>query len=241
MENSIYLALSRQVVLRNNLDIVSNNIANMTTSGFRGQNTLFQEYLSDPRYNDNPMSFVRDYGEYQMTDPGPMQQTGNDLNVALVGDGFMGIKAADGSTAYTRDGNFSQTADGTLVNASGLPVMGQGGGPVQIPAGSTEIVIDEKGVISNQNGQIGQLMVVEFPNVQTLEPFGGNLYKDPQNSGKPAEKTTVSQGFLEGSNIRPVVEMNRMVQILRDYQNNQKILETEHDRLRSTIQKLTQS
>lgn len=239
MENSIYLALSRQNVLRTNMDIIANNVANMSTSGFRGQNTLFREMVEDPRYNDDPLSFVTDYGQYQITDPGPMQQTGNPLNVALTGDGFMGVQQPDGKVAYTRDGNFQKRADGTLVTASDFPVMGQGG-PIQIPASSTEVLIDEKGVISDQNGQIGQLMVVEFKNVQDLEPVGNNLYSSPA-PGIAAEKTTVSQGYIEGSNVKPVVEMNRMIETLRDFQSTQKLLETEHDRLRSAIQKLTQA
>lgn len=239
MENSIYLALSRQIVLRTNMDIIANNVANMSTSGFRGQNTLFREMVEDPRYNEDPLSFVSDYGQYQITDPGSLQQTGNPLDVALTGDGFMGVQQANGEVAYTRDGNFQKLADGTLVTAAGLPVMGQGG-PIQIPADSTEIVIDEKGIITNQNGQIGQLMVVEFDNVQELEPVGNNLYRSPA-PGIAAEKTTVSQGFIEGSNVKPVVEMNRMIETLRDFQSTQKLLETEHDRLRSAIQKLAQA
>ena len=131
MENSIYLGLSRQMVLQTNMDIVSNNIANMSTSGFRAQNPVFEEYLSDPRYNDDPLSFVYDYGQYQMTSPGSLEQTGNPLNVALNGDGFMGVQMPGGQTGYTRDGNFYKTADGTLVNSANFPILGQGG-PITI-------------------------------------------------------------------------------------------------------------
>lgn len=238
MENSIYLGLSRQMVLRTNMDIVANNIANMSTTGFRGQNPVFEEYISDPRYGDDPLSFVYDYGQYQMTAPGTMEQTGNDLNVALNGPGFMGIQMPGGETGYTRDGNFQRSAEGTLVNTSGYPIMGQGG-PITIPADATQINIDEQGYISDQNGVIGQLMIVEFDNVQELEPVGNNVYTSPTD-GNPAEKTVAQQGFLESSNINPVVEMTRMIKILRDFQSTQKVLETEHDRLRSAIQKLTQ-
>tara|TARA_R110001592_G_scaffold27763_13_gene102742 strand:+ start:30687 stop:31406 length:720 start_codon:yes stop_codon:yes gene_type:complete len=238
MENSIYLGLSRQMVLQTNMDIVANNIANMNTSGFRGQNPLFEEYMSDPRDADDPLSFVYDYGQYQMTKQGSIEQTGNPFNVALNGPGFMGVQMPGGETAYTRDGNFQKRADGTLVTSSGLPVMSDGG-PIVISDNATEINIDEKGVVSDQNGPIAKLMVVEFENVQELEPAGNNLYISKGNSAA-ATKTKVAQGFLEGSNVEPVVEMSRMIEILRDFQSTQKLLEGEHERLRSAIQKLTQ-
>lgn len=237
MENSIYLGLSRQMVLKTNMDIVANNIANMNTSGYRGQNPIFEEYLSDPRYGDDELSFVYDYGQYQMTSQGSMQQTEDPFNVALNGPGFMGVQMPSGEVGYTRDGNFQKSADGTLINASGWPVMGQGG-PITIPASSTEISIDERGIISDQNGTIGQLQIVEFENVQELEPTGNNIYI---TDSKPtaAQNTVVQQGFLEGSNVNSVVEMTRMIEILRDFQTTQKLLDSEHDRLRSAIQKLT--
>lgn len=238
MENSIYLGLSRQMVLKTNLDIVANNIANMNTAGFRSQEPLFEEYISDPARGDDPLSFVYDYGQYQNTLPGPQQQTGNIYNVALNGPGWLTVQGPTGETVYTRDGNFQRSADGTLLTAGGFPVLSSSG-PINIPANSTEVVIDEKGTITNQNGILGHLSVVEFENQQVLDPVGNNLYRS-NVAGNTAKETTVHQGFLEGSNVNPVMETNRMIQILRDYQSIQKMLENEHERLRSTIQKLTQ-
>ena len=225
------------MVLQTNMDVIANNIANMNTSGFRGQNPVFEEYLSDPRYGDDELSFVYDYGQYQMTSPGSMKQTENPLNVALEGPGFMGVLMPSGETGYTRDGDFQKGADGTLVNSSGWPVMGQGG-PITISSSSTEVSIDERGFISDQNGIIGQLQIVEFDNVQELEARGNNLYTT-DGASKTASQTTAKQGFLEGSNVNSVVEMTRMIEILRDFQTTQKLLDSEHDRLRSAVQKLT--
>ncbi len=226
------------MVLKTNMDIVSNNIANMNTTGFRGHNPVFEEYISDPRHNDDPLSFVYDYGQYQMTTPGSLEQTGNPFHVGLNGSGFMGIEMPGGETGYTRDGNFQRRADGALVNSSGYPVLGQGG-PLILPQSATEIVIDESGIVSDQNGTIGQLQIVEFENVQELEAVGNNLYKT-DSEANPAQETVARQGFLEKSNVNSVVEMTRMIKILRDYQSTQKLLESEHDRLRSAVQKLTQ-
>ncbi len=239
MENSIYLALSKQMVLRTNMDVVSNNIANMNTSGFRGQNPVFEEFLSDPRGSDDALSFVYDYGQYQMTDPGSFEQTGNPLHVALNGDGYMSVEMPGGQVGYTRDGNFQKRSDGTLVTSAGYAVIGQGG-PITIPNDATEIRIDQKGIISDQNGPVGQLGIVEFENVQDLEAVGNNLYTT-QGATRPSENTTVEQGFIEGSNVKPVVEMTNMIKILREFQSTQNVLKTEHERLRSAIQKLTQA
>ncbi len=237
MENSIYIGLSRQMALKNNMSIVANNIANMNTTGFRGQSPLFKEYISDPRYNGDALSFVQDYGQYQKTNQGSIEQTGNPLNVALNGAGFMGVQMPDGTTGYTRDGNFQKNSEGTLTNAAGFPIMGQGG-PITIPNDSSEISIDKKGFISNQNGTIGRLNIVEFDNVQELEAVGNNIYIS-DGASKIAENTIAKQGFLEKSNVNSITEMTRMIEILREYQGTQKLLEGEHERLRSAIRKLT--
>lgn len=239
MENSIYLGLSRQTVLRNHLDIVSNNIANMNTSGFRAQNMLIDEYINKERGDFDPMTFAYDYGQYKTTTPGSMTQTGNELNVALNGPGFMSVQMANGEIGYTRDGNFQKGPAGALLTSGGLPVMGQGG-PITIPDNATEINIDEKGVISDQNGSFAQLGIFEFANLQDMQAQGNNTYTTTQAPQEPI-KTVAAQGFIEGSNVVPVVEITKMIEILRDYQGTQKILETEHDRLRSAIQKLSQA
>ena len=239
MENSIYLALSRQMALQNNMDVVANNIANMNTTGFRGQNPVFKEYIMDPANNGDPLSFVSDYGEYQLTDPGSLTQTGNKLDVALVGDGFMTVQMPDGSTGYTRDGSFHLRSDGTLVNSVDMPIMG-GSGMIVLPADASQISIDENGVISDEEGPVGQLGIVEFANVQTLVPVGHNAYTSTEAS-VPPQNTTVAQGFIEGSNVKPIVEMTRMIEILRDFQATQNVLKTEHDRMREAIQKLTET
>ena len=245
MENSIYLALSKQLVLQTDMQIVANNIANMNTTGYRAQNLLFSEFLSDtrerrvdPRAAGDDLSFVYDRGQYENTDPGSLRFTGNALDMAIEGPGFFGVQGPDDEVMYTRAGEFQKGVDGTLLTPAGYAVAGQGGGPITIPDDSTEIKIDERGAISNQNGQIGQLMLVEFEDTQKLEPYGDQLYRSPEE-GNPAENSRIKQGELEGSNVQPVVEMTRMIETLRNFQANQNILRTENERLRSAIQKLT--
>ncbi len=238
MENSIYLGLSRQMTLRTNMDIIANNVANTNTPGFRAQNLVFEEFISDPRGADDAMSFVQDQSQYQLTDPGPVKVTGNALDVALIGPGYMGVQAPDGQVAYSRAGHLQMSADGTLVTSAGLPVADAGGATITVPASSTEIKIDDQGFVSNQDGQVGQIMIVEVENVQALEPIGNGLYKTDAAT-TPATETTMKQGQLEGSNVKAVIEMTRMIETLRSYQSIQQVLQTENDRLRGAIQKLT--
>lgn len=236
MENSVYIGLSKQVVLEENMNIIANNVANINTPGYRGQNMIFTEYIEDPRYMKEDIAMVLDYGQYQKTDPGSIKVTENPLDVALVGNGFFGIQTPNG-VQYTRAGNFTRDAEGTLRTATGMAVADNRGGEIVIPTNAKEISIDKTGVISTEEGQIAQLMVVEFPNDQQLDPAGNGLYKT-DIAGIPSEKTAVLQGKLEGSNVQAVVEMTRMIQVSREYQAVQNMMQSEHERLRTASQRL---
>ncbi|MFP4312706.1 MAG: flagellar basal-body rod protein FlgF [Alphaproteobacteria bacterium] len=239
MENSLYIGLSRQMVLRNNMSITANNIANMNTPGFRAQNLMFMEYISDPKNNQaDPMSFVYDRGQYQNTDEGPVEQTNNPFDIALVGPGFFGVDGPGEAPTYSRAGNLHIGVDGTLMTSGNFPVVDEGGAPINIPADATEIKIDDKGVISTQNGQIGRIQIVEFENVQELEAFGNNLYTTDAVAN-PATQTKVKQGYIEGSNVNSIIEMTRLIEVSRSFQSIQSSMSKENERLLKAIQKLT--
>lgn len=237
MENAQYIGLSRQMVLRTGMNLVANNIANANTSGYRSQNPLFSEYLSDPKGARDPISLVYDRGQYDVTSPGPIKTTGNELDVAVVGPGFIGVQTPDGSTQYTRSGNFILNSRREMVTANGYNVADAGGAVISIPEGASEIRIDKQGRVSTQEGQIAQIMVREFDNPQTLEPQGNGLYKTDENGNVPQD-TAVLQGQLEGSNVQPVLEMTKMIAISREYQSIQRFVQTDHDRQRTAIQRL---
>ncbi len=244
MENSIYLALSRQMTLQTNMDTIANNIANANTAGYRAQNLMFQEYLSEQnidtvdREADDDLSFVYNRGQYQSEAQGSMRFTGNPLDIALNGPGFFGVQGPDGETMYSRSGRLQIDATGTLTTANGDPVASAGGAAITIPEGSTEVSIDDGGFVSNQDGQVGQIGIFEFDNIQELEARGNTLYSAP-NGGKAATETRVKQGMLESSNVEPVVELTRMITTLRDFQSTTNILRTENERMRGMIQRLT--
>lgn len=245
MENSIYIGLSKQVALRSQMDLIANNVANMSTPGYRSQNMVFSEYLNkSPASPDVPVkddiSQVLDYGHYQSTESGPIKQTGNQTDVALNGPGYFGVQTPDG-VLYTRAGNFQLNVNGALVTGSGDPVVDQGGGEIVIPEDSTEIRIDRKGVIANQDGEIAQLMIVEFADEQQLEATGKGLYRAPEGLAAEAQNTVAMQGMLESSNVNPILEMTRMIDVLRSYQSTQGMLTDEHERQKDMISRLTRS
>jgi flagellar basal-body rod protein FlgF len=236
MENSLYVGLSGQVALEAKMAVVANNVANLSTPGYRGQNAVFKEFISDQRRMKEDVSLVYDFGQYQMSDPGPIKVTGNALDVALVGPGFLGVQTPEG-IQYTRAGDFSMNQIGELVTSRGYKVAGSGGGTITVPPDAKYVLIDQKGNLSTDQGQLGALMVAEFKNYQKLDPQGNGLYKTDEQA-TPAAETKVLQGKLEGSNVSPVVEMTRMIDVSREYQAVQNMMQNEHERMRTAIQRM---
>lgn len=236
MENALFIGLSKQIALRSNMDIVANNVANINTTGFRGQNMLFKEFIEDPRGQENDLSYVIDFGQYDNTAAGPIQLTGNQLDVAVVGPGFMGVLNND-EVMYTRAGEFLTNPDGVLVTPAGMPVASQNGGEITIPEGTSEIKITEDGFVVADDAQIGQIMLAEFDNPQNLRPVGNVLYTTPDQP-IPAENTVLKQGAVEGSNVNSIVEVTNMISVLRDYQAVQSFVGDEDERQRQAVREL---
>lgn len=237
MENSIYVGLSRSIALQREMDTVANNIANVNTPGYRSQHMMFKEYIQDPKGIQEPLSMVEDYGQYTSNKPGSTKMTGNQLDVALSGPGFLSVSAG-GETLYTRAGNMSRSVSGELVTSDGRPVLSAGGGVISIPQDSTMLTIAEDGTVSNQDGVLGRLEVTEFDNINTMDAVGDSLYRATV-PGAAATETRVKQGMLEGSNVNAISEMTRMISVNRAYQSTQRMLQNEHERQTNMIQKMT--
>ena len=220
MDNSIYVAISKQTALQGQMNLVANNIANMNTAGYRSQHALFEEYMQEQdsiaELND-PISMVQNYGQYDDMSAGPVKTTGNTLDIALQGPGFLGV-VTPGGIEYTRGGNLSMNTNGELVTATGFPVADAGGAPIIIPDGERGIVFSKDGTISSENGALG-------------------LYKT-EGAPLPAQNTSVMQGAVEGSNVNPILEMTRMIEISRNYQSTHKFMQGEHDLQLDSIKKL---
>lgn len=240
MENSLYVGLSRQMVLSRAMEMVANNVANVNTAGYRAQNPLFEEYISKERYAKDSLSMVYDMGQYDTTDPGTIQFTGNPYDVSLQGPGFISMLSPSGDVQYTRAGNFTVNNNNELVNSAGFRVSGPGGNAIGIPAGAQEVVITDQGEVSADGNIVGRIGVVEFENVQDLKPQGNGLYSS-ETPGRPATETIVKQGSLEGSNVNAIQETTRMITILRSYQSTMKMMQDEHDRQISALQKLAKT
>jgi len=239
MENSLYVGLSRQLVLDHAMTLVANNVANASTAGYRAQNPMFEEYIakSSGYTNQDSLSMVYDMGQYDTTSPGSISATGGTYDIALNGPGFIEVMAPSGAIQYTRGGDFTLNSNSELVTSDGFRVSGPGGNPIAIPAGANEVIITDDGDISADGNIVGRISVVEFDNIQSLTPEGNGLYSS-KDTGRAATETVVKQGYLEGSNVNPVQEMTRMIEILRTYQSTMRMINNEHDRQVNAIKKI---
>ncbi len=240
IENAQLISLSRQIALQRQLDVVANNVANINTTGFKAEQLLFEEYVMPVARDqtfpnlDQPLSYVQDWATVHDLSAGAMLQTGNDLDVALNGEGFFAVQTAGGER-WTRSGAFQINSNGMLVDMSGNPVLGTGG-PIQFGPEETGITIGADGAISTSAGPKGQLRLVEFANAQELSREGANLYA----GGTPvaATNTRVMQGFIERSNVSGVAEMAEMIRVTNAYQSIASLSERQDDLRRSAIQRL---
>ncbi len=240
MENASYIGLSLQTALRRQMDVIANNMANINTTGFRGQYVLFEEYLADAQGTkaeaSEPVSLVNDFGTYQDLAVGPLTRTGNTLDVALDGPGYLVVEGP-GGPRYTRAGVLQMDADGTLVDRNGLPLLDRADGRLEIPPGTGAITIGTDGTVTADGIEVGQLQIVDFERPQFLTPIAGGLYVTDEAPIEAAE-VSLRQGFVEGSNVNPIVEMTRMIEVMRRYQSNQRLLEGEHERMRNGVNTL---
>lgn len=238
MENSVYIAMSRQATLEREMDITANNLANVNTPSYKAEKLVFREFLMDTQRRAPGLSYVQDLGQYRVLDEGPIRQTGNPLDVAISGDGYFVVDTELGDR-YTRHGRFQLDADGTLITGTGEPVQGEAG-PIVIPPGETDLSISGDGVISGNNGQLGQLRIVRFENPEELRRAANGMFtaqEDPVDVGNPK----IIQGSLEDSNVEAVLELTNMMRISRDHQRVKKFLDQEDRRMRDMIDKLTRA
>ncbi len=234
MENAQLIGLSRQSALRQNLDVVANNLANVNTTGYKAQRLIFEELLmptaqaTEFQRPDRSLSFTQDVGTATVLTQGSIQLTGNPLDLAIDGDGYLAVTDASGEQLYTRAGSLTIDPEGTLITDAGLPVLA-GGAPIQINPEDGEITITREGVISTPQAQLGRLDVYTFDNRQELIHIGANLFSGLNPI--PANNPGVIQGALEGSNVEGIQEISRMIEITRQYTSVSKMM-SQRDELR---------
>lgn len=236
MDNPIYATLSRQTGLMAQMQAVANNIANASTTGFRAEGMLFSEYIRRTGADEPSLSMAA--ARVRLTDlgQGALAATGGDLDLAIQGEGFFLVAAPEGER-LTRAGAFAPDAEGNLVTMQGWPVLDAGGAPLFVPLGAGPVSVAPDGTISADGQPIGQIGLVLPMTPGDLTRLDGVSFRS-DGGWQPAPDARVLQGFLEGSNVNPVLEVARMIEVQRSYEMGQSFLEREDERIRNVIQTL---
>ena len=237
MDNATYATLTRQSGLLNELQIVANNIANANTTGYKAEGMMFSEFVADlgPQSDSLSMAAAR----IRLTDrtQGTLTQTGGTFDLAIEGDGYFLVDTPDGQR-LTRAGSFTPNQNGELVTMDGNRVLDAGGAPVFVPTGAGAVGIAADGTISAGGTAVGQIGIVAPSNPEEMRRQTGTLFEAPSGFG-PAPQGRVLQGFVEDSNVNPIAQVSRMIEVQRAYEMGQSFLETEDNRIRGVIQSIS--
>ncbi len=244
-DEAIYSAASGALVQAARLEILSNNLANINTIGYKEDRAVFTSYMPGDQNGTTNMDPVTDSEDslipfpYLESNPqvkfegtktsfeqGPLKQTQNSLDFAIIGDGFFCVEDGDGNPKYSRKGNFSINEDGALVTQNGLTVLGKNGGEITL-TGNT-ISVDEEGNISSDGAQVGTIKIIDFDKPYSLIKEAGTLFAPANETVKEidAEDYQVRQGFSELSNVDPIKVMTEMIEVHRAFESYQRIMKT---------------
>ena len=233
MDNTSYVALSRQTALWKQMEVVANNMANLNTAGFKAEEVMVAETDVKTKSDTTPfgrqVAYVHDLGTVRDTKEGPLQKTGAPLDVAVHGSGYFTLDSPSGPR-YTRAGHFRLDENGMIVSGDGLPVMQANNQPIVVAPNEAQINIANDGTVSTENGQIGQMKIVSFTNEQDLKKVGDGTYITSATANTVA-RPYLTQGMLEDSNVEPISQMTQMLTVMRNYQSVQNILDNEQDRI----------
>lgn len=259
MIRSLWIAKTGLDAQQTNIDVISNNLANVSTNGFKRSRAVFEDLLYQTLRQPGAQSTqqtqipsglqigtgVRPISTERIHLQGNPQQTNNPLDLEINGKGFFQVLMPDGSTAYTRDGSFQMDSQGQLVTASGYAVQPA----ITIPADAINITVGTDGTVSalqpgsNAPTQIGSIQLASFINPTGLQSLGENLYAETASSGAPAANTPgtngigmLNQGYVETSNVNVVEEMVNMIQAQRAYEINSKAVTVSDQMLQRLVQ-----
>ncbi len=238
MNNSLSVGLSHQLALRRHMDIIANNLANMNTTGFRGESPVFQEVIEQVTTAEGvqDVAYVLDMGINRNLSEGPQTQTGAPLDFAIQGNGYFQVETEAGPR-FTRDGHFSVNENGELVNRNGHLVLSNGGAPINLGEISGQISVTKDGTITVGDAQVGQIGVVEFEDERELSKAGESLYASEEDP-RPVANANILQGFVENSNVIPIKEMTEMMQVMRSYKSASDLMSKNEEALLNAIRTL---
>ena len=244
MSGSIYMAATGALAYEKQLQLLSNNLANVNTAGFKKDRGRFREFELAETVNSKALpvqmgqpqatEYWMEYSTYTDFSEGALKKTGSPFDLALSGHGFFCVQTPDG-VMYTRRGDFTVDADEVLVTQEGWPVLGKGG-EIQIKLSKPsddkrEFSISEDGTVTVDGKQVDRLRIVDFTQSHALEKAGHNYYRalNPSSLEELDEDLKVSQGFLELSNVDTIRMMTEMIEVLRGYESYQKIMRSVDD------------
>ena len=249
MVRGLYTASTGMVNQMARLDVITNNLANSDATAYKREGSTSQasDSVLAIKINDSSVHYIHQpigklslgvkIGEtYTDYSDGNLEETGNTLDVALAGKGFFAISYADRngneSVRYTRDGNFALNSDGILMTKDGDFVLDENGDMISIPSG-TEISINESGIIYASGQEVARLQLTDFEDYNYLKKFGENMYIAIDGATAIEADCKVYQGYLEASNVNVIDEMVEMITVARDYESNQKVIQS----IDSTLEK----
>jgi len=239
MDNAVLAGLSRQMALRRELDVVANNVANINTTAFKADATIFSTYLAPGTGAARQASLVQDRATWRDMSAGPVKPTGNPLDVAIGGNAFLAVQTPRGER-YTRNGALQINAEGELVTQEGYRILGDGG-TIRFQNEDRDISIARDGTISVPAGARGRLRLVNFADMQRLQKDGASTFAAPAGvTAQPADRASVVQGSVEQSNVRGVTEMARLVDITRSYGQIAALLQQQGELRRAAIERLAE-
>ncbi|MEW5422243.1 flagellar basal-body rod protein FlgF [Amorphus sp. 3PC139-8] len=237
MSSGIYVGLSAQIALDRRLATVANNVANMNTTGFRAEEVRFDTVLS--KLGTREVAYSSPGETYISRQPGQVTYTGNTLDVAIDGDGWFAIDTAAGP-AYTRDGRMQLSESGDLLSVEGHAILDSGGAPIALDPRGGEVTIGRDGMLTQDGRQMGSLGVFLLPDTAKLSRYGDTAILSDQE-GLPVEDRVangVKQGYVEGANVNPVLEMTKLIMISRTFDSAASAVAESEDTQKQAIQAL---
>lgn len=237
---------SDQSALERSLDIIANNIANSSTTGFKREGVEFDTYLN-PEPGGSGINFVVDRATYRDAATGPIQTTGNPLDIAIQGSGYFQVQMPDGTTRYTRSGSFKLNSQGQITTQQGYPILSDGNAPITLPDTTMDVTITGDGTISTRvdNGVdlavLGKIGIATFADEQQMVPQGGGLYATAQTALPTTDSSIMVQGSLEQSNVSPIAEMTQLIRIQRAYEQAANLINQENTRLNTALSVLSKT
>lgn len=236
MSNAIYATLTRQDGLLREMQVIANNVANASTTGYKSNHAIFAEHIAATNGEGGSVSMGSLSGHNHDLSQGAMKHTGGQFDLAIHGDGFFVLETPAGER-LTRAGAFQLSADGNLVDAFGNQVMAAGGGAIAIPEEVTRISIAPDGTISSGQEIFGQIGVVRA-NGQIAQE-GGTMFLAAEGY-EQIEEPNVIQGALEQSNVSSILEISRLIEVQRAYEAGQSLIEKEDERINQLIKTMRQ-